>query len=332
MKIFKCLLSASIILISVSLHAQKAASLPDPKITAIVAEIDASEYTGYLLELAVNESDERGYDAKKQPQAGLVKARIAIEDAMQVTLGEANVSTQDFTVRGYNCVNIIGILPGTKRKSQQYLISAHYDSAENPGADDDASGVAGVLEAARVLSKYKFENTIVFAAFDYEEERKDEFAQGSLHYVKNAQEKEDKILGMISMDMIAFHMEDDNYMSLSRCDIKKNSKSAKLLNALATSYDAYTDLSVQAIEEEDGSDPVRFFDAGFPAVLVSEHYDDEGYPVNPYYHESSDFYLDEDGDPQQYEGKDYIDTEYACEIVRGVVGWVATKAKLSNSK
>lgn len=327
MKMFRLLLSCAVLVLSFNLSSQEFGASADSRIAEIVAKVDVTSYKDYLVKLSVNESDKRGYDEEKQPYEGMVKARTAITDALTSSLGAANVSTQSFEARGFSGVNIIGVLPGGKQKAKQYVISAHYDSEQNPGADDDASGVAGVLEAARVLGQYKFDCTIIFVAFDYEEERKDEFAQGSFHYANKAQEAGDKILGMISMDMIAFREAGDDMMSLSRCDKKRNSKSDKLLKALTSSYKLHTSLSVQAITEEDGSDPVRFFDAGYSAVLVSEHYDDEGYPVNPYYHEDTDFYLDKSGKPQQYEGRDYIDFDYATEIVKGVVGWVAKEAK-----
>lgn len=45
-----------------------------------------------------------------------------------------------------------------------YLVGAHYDSVDNPGADDNASGVAAVMEQARVLTQYQFDASLVFVA------------------------------------------------------------------------------------------------------------------------------------------------------------------------
>ena len=67
-------------------------------------------------------------------------------------------------------VNVIGVLDGTSAPAEQVVISAHYDSVANcPGADDNGSGVAGVLEAARVLSTSQHKRTLVVACWDEEE-------------------------------------------------------------------------------------------------------------------------------------------------------------------
>ena len=68
-------------------------------------------------------------------------------------------------------VNVIGRIDGNGNSGEAVILSAHYDSrnAGCPGADDNASGVAGVLEAARVLSKARYSRTLVIALWDEEE-------------------------------------------------------------------------------------------------------------------------------------------------------------------
>jgi Zn-dependent M28 family amino/carboxypeptidase len=77
--------------------------------------------------------------------------------------------------------NVIATLHGAQPESADrvYLVSGHLDSrctdvldftCDAPGADDDASGVASVLELARVMSKHSFDATIIFAAFSGEEQ------------------------------------------------------------------------------------------------------------------------------------------------------------------
>jgi hypothetical protein len=76
-------------------------------------------------------------------------------------------------------VNVLGILPGTTDPGRVIVISGHYDSrvsdpknftSDAPGANDDASGTAAVIEAARVLCKHQFPATLVFAALAGEEQ------------------------------------------------------------------------------------------------------------------------------------------------------------------
>jgi hypothetical protein len=104
--------------------------------------------------------------------------------------------------------NVVATLPGTDEDSGRTLvISGHYDSINSdlldvagaaPGADDDASGVAAVLELARVMSHYKFRATIVFLAVEGEEQGLD----GSTHWSQAAKERDADIEAMLDNDII----------------------------------------------------------------------------------------------------------------------------------
>jgi Zn-dependent M28 family amino/carboxypeptidase len=98
-------------------------------------------------------------------------------------------------------VNVIGVLPGTTLPATQIIVSAHYDSVTNcPGADDNGSGVAGVLEAARVLALQPHDRTIIVACWD-EEERG---LIGSRAYVTRAAAAGDQIAASFVFEMIGF--------------------------------------------------------------------------------------------------------------------------------
>src|ERR1700679_387002 len=104
--------------------------------------------------------------------------------------------------------NVVATLPGTDAASGRTLVvSGHYDSrASNPldatsaapGADDDASGVAAVIELARVMSHYRFPATIVFLAVAGEEQG----LNGSTHWAKAAKERHADIEAMLGNDII----------------------------------------------------------------------------------------------------------------------------------
>lgn len=105
--------------------------------------------------------------------------------------------------------NVIGTLHGSQPESANriYLVSGHLDSrctdvldftCDAPGADDDASGVAAVLELARVMSTHSFDATIVFAVFDGEEQG----TFGSIHYAQTAKAAGMNIAGMFSNDIV----------------------------------------------------------------------------------------------------------------------------------
>jgi hypothetical protein len=105
--------------------------------------------------------------------------------------------------------NVIATLHGTQPESTNriYLVSGHLDSrctdvldftCDAPGADDDGSGVAAVLEMARVMATHEFDATIVFAAFSGEEQG----TFGSVNYATQAKAANLNIAGMFSNDII----------------------------------------------------------------------------------------------------------------------------------
>src|SRR5699024_9277381 len=106
-------------------------------------------------------------------------------------------------------VNVIAMLPGTQLESKErlYVVSGHYDSRVSdvmndssyaPGANDDASGTAAVLELARVLSQHRFDATIIFMAVAGEEQG----LLGARHYAQNAADKNLNIAAMFTNDII----------------------------------------------------------------------------------------------------------------------------------
>jgi hypothetical protein len=98
--------------------------------------------------------------------------------------------------------NVVGELPGVGTPGNIYIVCCHYDTAgdgEHPGGDDNASGTAGVLEAARVLSPYRFDATLRFIAFNAEED----WMLGSQDYVDKAVVPNgENVVGVINLDMI----------------------------------------------------------------------------------------------------------------------------------
>lgn len=103
--------------------------------------------------------------------------------------------------------NVFAILPGTTDPSRIYVVSGHYDSmctsptdakCDAPGANDDASGTAVSIELARVMSKYKFDGTIVFMAVPGEEQG----LLGAAHYAEEAKKVKMNIEAMFTNDIV----------------------------------------------------------------------------------------------------------------------------------
>lgn len=116
-----------------------------------------------------------------------------------------SVEIQDFPTTSYESSdNVIATLTGKVYPDEYVIIGGHYDSysfwGSAPGADDNASGTAGVLEAARVLSQYEFDRTIIFCAFGAEEIG----LVGSDAYARMCKLKGMNILGYYNLDMIAY--------------------------------------------------------------------------------------------------------------------------------
>jgi Peptidase family M28 len=98
-------------------------------------------------------------------------------------------------------VNVIGKRLGSERPDEQLVISAHYDHIANcSGADDNATGVAAVLEMARVVWDANLSRTLILACWD-EEERG---LLGALAYAARAKERGDQIIAMTAFDMIGY--------------------------------------------------------------------------------------------------------------------------------
>ena len=210
---------------------------------------------------------------------------------------------QEFVADGMTVVNVIGTLNPSYVTSDLLLIGAHYDSrnryvtstaeAENesaPGADDDASGVAAMLEIAYVLAGCeRFEAATRFVAFGAEERgfvNKSGLAGSSAF----AQAEANDGIGYgatFVMDMIGFQAESESRMTLVTND-ESNDIAQSVTDAVAA-YDIDIRVNVVSNESLRYSDHASFWDHGYPSVLMIEELDPStGAPVNPYYHTESD--------------------------------------------
>ena len=107
------------------------------------------------------------------------------------------VEVQNFNTNGKN---VIATQLGETNPDDIYMVCGHYDSFTTYAADDNATGVAAVMEMARVLSKQCTENTIIYAFWDEEEIG----LLGSQFYANLAAANGDNILGLLNMDMMGF--------------------------------------------------------------------------------------------------------------------------------
>lgn len=102
---------------------------------------------------------------------------------------------------GGKTANVLATLPGITNPELVYIVSSHYDSvAGGPGADDNSSGTAALLEAARILVNHPQPATIVFASFTGEEAG----LLGSREWVRQAVQNKVRLVGALNNDMIGW--------------------------------------------------------------------------------------------------------------------------------
>ncbi|MFN8397833.1 MAG: M28 family peptidase [Bacteroidia bacterium] len=107
----------------------------------------------------------------------------------------------------YTCENVIGRRSGTRRDSATWMISGHFDTVNNaPGGDDNATAVACVSEAIRVLSNYQTKESLRFFYFDLEEAG----LIGSYQYITSARPAWEDEKGLLNMDCVGYYSNDVN--------------------------------------------------------------------------------------------------------------------------
>src|SRR5579862_1313610 len=143
-----------------------------------------------------------GFQTRGNNSRGIASVRRWIADQFHSYSTRLEVANETGDV-----VNIVAVLPGTAQPEKRIIVSAHYDSinltvktadAPAPGADDDASGTAVVLELARVMSQYRFRKTIVFIAFAGEEIG----LVGSTRYAAHAKATGEQIEAVFNNDVV----------------------------------------------------------------------------------------------------------------------------------
>lgn len=137
----------------------------------------------------------------------------AVKDFIEMRFQESNLETyrQEFNYGSYLAANIIGRMIGTESEGTVYIHDGHFDTVSNaPGADDNGSAVAGVLEALRILAPYASKKTIKFIGFDLEETG----LTGSARYVQSGILPGETIAGVVNHEMIGYYTEVPNTQEL----------------------------------------------------------------------------------------------------------------------
>ncbi len=222
----------------------------------------------------------------------------AMSPRLEVSLDKHLAKKRGRMMRDLEVTNVVAVLRGKTQPDVQVLITAHYDSVvlvrkpsvngappaidhaasaaspRAPGVSDDASGVAAVLELARVMSQHEFDKTVVFIAFSGEEYG----LLGALGYAAHAKKTGQKIEAVLNNDIIG---NDDNGQGLKISNVVRvfsedpmDSPSRALARYVRDVGERYLpSMKVDAVFRNDrfgrGGDHTAFNNHGFPGVRLT---------------------------------------------------------------
>lgn len=240
-----------------------------------------------------------------RPGALLAAGDYCRRELAAIGPGMSDVSYQ---TSGITLSNVVLECPGNKKPGEVLIIGAHYDSdARTPGADDNASAVAMLIEAARLISRVPLSRTVRFVAFPCEE--MPHFAtnsMGSQVYARHCKAKNEQVVGMICLEMVGYFRDEPGSQQyppaipswLTRVLPKRgnflaavaNLRSNWLLYHFARGFKRASKLPLlpvplpEAIPEIHLSDHRSFWELGYPALMLT----DTSFLRNPHYHLRSD--------------------------------------------
>jgi hypothetical protein len=215
------------------------------------------------------------FGSKHVTQPGNANARAYLQDAYR-SFGYTDVRAQAFEARTavnqppVPTANILAVLPGTTHPELVYVISSHFDSrAEGPGADDNTSGTAVLLETARVLAARPQAATIIFASLTGEESG----LLGGREFVRVAKAEGLQLAGVLNNDMVGWANDQrlDNTIRYSNPGIRDIQHAAALGFTDLITYDAFYYKSTDAQAFYDGYGDIVGGIGSYP-VLGNPHY------------------------------------------------------------
>lgn len=238
-----------------------------------------------------------------QHYSALKKAQDYI--AAQMTNYVSALSIQQFCADKKSVNNLILEKEGSVVPEEIIIIGAHYDTVvSSPGADDNASAIAGLLELIRLLHHYDNRRTLRFVAFTLEEPP---FfgteLMGSEVYAKSCRDKNENVVAMVALEMLGYYSEKRRSQKYPLPDMKNHyssrgnfiavvgNESARQLTDDVTKHLENRDLirirkivSPAYFHGIDLSDHSSFWKYDYPAIMLT----DTAFYRNPHYHEVSD--------------------------------------------
>ena len=332
-----------------SLAQKPPAAKPNAEVQKMIREISAKNIEASIRKL-VSFGTRNTLSEQDNPTRGIGAARDWIFSEFQKISADCGncltVEKQTFlqpkaarVPEPTNLTNVVATLKGTTDPSRVYVVSGHYDSmctsptdakCDAPGANDDASGTAAVIELARVMSKRKFDATIIFMTVPGEEQG----LLGARYFAEQAAQTKMNIEAMFTNDIIGGVTSQKKSPNRNKVRVfsegvpsseteaeagtrrsvggENDSSSRQLARFIKEQSDRYLKtFSVWMIYRRDrylrGGDHIPFLEKGFTAVRITEADEDYTHQHQNVRTENGVFY----GDTPEY-----VDFEYVANVTR----------------
>ena len=360
-------IAALLTLFCLTAVSQPRKSAPDPEVAKMIREISAKRIETDIRKL-VSFGTRNTLSVQDDPNRGIGAARDWLFAEFQRISAECggclDVQKQSFVQpkagripEPTTLTNVFAVLKGTTDPDRIYVVSGHYDSmctsptnatCDAPGANDDASGTAVSLELARVMSKRKFDATIVFMAVPGEEQG----LLGAAHYAEQAKVNKMNIEGMFTNDIVGgvttqksgpfrnkvrvfsegVPSNETEQQANTRRSVggENDSEPRQLARYIKEQAERYLkDFGVMMIYRRDrygrGGDHIPFVERGFSAIRITESHEDYTHQHQNVRTENGKFY----GDTPEY-----VDFEYTANVARvnliALAGLASAPAKPKN--
>jgi Zn-dependent M28 family amino/carboxypeptidase len=244
------------------------------------------------------------------------------------------VQRQAYRIHGVEVANLVAEIGGTVPDAGTLVLGAHYDTVEtSPGADDNASAVAVLLEVARLLHGRRFRRAVRFAAFTCEEPPHFYTSDmGSQVYARACRERGEHIAGVLCLEMVGYFKDQPGTQEIpvgiprwlrrafprrgSFLAAVANPRSWRLLWSFrrgfrkAVRFPLYSIVLPERLNVVRLSDNSSFWDQGYPALMLT----DTSFLRNPHYHLPTDT-------------PDTLDYVRMAQVTLGVAGGLAHLAR-----
>ena len=249
------------------------------------------------------------------------------------------VQRQPFRFRDRTYHNIVATLPGSNSELPWLLIGAHFDTVSNtPGADDNASGVAVLLEIARQLAGCRPQRTVQLVGFNLEESQDivGTYRVGSARFADRARAERRRYDGALVLEMVGYTDQRPDSQQVPPFIFKRVPNSGTFLVAVGDGRSRRLLRGFERSIRHDNpdltlvtygarlrgwtlpltrfSDNASFWDRGYPALMIT----DTAFLRNPHYHMDSD-------------SADTLDYEFMASVARATLAFVAERAGTSGT-